>query len=264
MRATALLVLLGAAAGCGPGGDEPGKRPAPAARPSWPGEPKLRSAPVPSDKRLHLAETLVQQERLAEAAAEYRRLLDHDGKDVAALAGLGRVSGLMGDAASSLAFAARAAELRPGDAAIQNQLGVALVMGGRRHEAAQTFEKAIGLQPQDPLARINAALNWADLGEWTRAEESAKKAAELLPKDPTPWIILGRLYVRQGRHAEAVPFYREAVRRGPGHGLANYHLAKVLVASGRRAEAPEPARAVLQGAPPPEIRAEMEALLRSP
>lgn len=254
----ALAILAATVAGCGPGGDDPGRRP----RTSWKEDPlRLGTAPAPADERLRRAEDFIRQERLAEAATEYRKLLDRDRTDVAALAGLGRVSGLMGDAAGSLGFVARAAELRPGDASIANQLGVALVMNGRRQEAAKTFDRAVELNPQDPFAHVNAALNLADLGEWERAERSAKRASELAPKDPTPWLVLGRFEVRRGKPGEAVPYYREAVRRAPDDGLANYHLGKTLVAAGQRGEAAEPLRAALKSAPPPEIRAEVEALL---
>ena len=264
---TAGLLLALAAAGCGPDESALVKPPSPKPLESW-AEGGFRSrasgTPLSADARLRRAEELMQQEKLAEAAAEFRDLLSKDPKDVAALVGLSRVAGRMGDASSSLSFISRAAELRPEDGAIVNEQAVALVASGRRKEAATTFERASSLSPQDPSILLNASLNWADLNEWATAQQCAQRAAEKMPNDPYPWLLMGRFQVRQGKPAEAISFLREAARRGPDNALVHYHLGKALVAAGQRSAAGDPLRIVLRGNPPPEIRKEVEALLSGP
>ena len=256
------LILLAAAAPCGcDRGDAP---PAPAAAPSLPETPGPSGfglPPASGDARLRRAEDLRRETRYAEAAAEYRRVLEEDGRHVGALAGLATVALNMGDAASAIPCASRAAELKPGDAGMHNLLGVALVSAGRRGDASKAFEKALEISPADPMILLNASLCWADLGMWARADDGARRAAEGLPGVPTPHILRGRFLVRQGRDAEAVPHFREAVRLAPDMGTAHYHLGKALLKAGRAEEGAEALRAALRTNPPPEIREEIRKLL---
>jgi Flp pilus assembly protein TadD len=244
MRLLAALVLI---AGCGPG--EGATPEAPAAK------------ATPAAGSLNRARELLAAERLADAAAEYRAVLLRDPKSVPALEGLCRVAARMGDAPSSLGFISRAAELKPDDSSIVNQLGVALVSNGRKKEAAQAFERAIAINPRDPFAFLNAAQNQAELGEWVRARQYAETAAAILPEDATPWLLMGRFQMRQQKFAEAVAPLREAAKRAPGEALVQYHLGKALASAGRRQEAEEPLRAALRGNPPADVRQEVEALL---
>jgi tetratricopeptide (TPR) repeat protein len=246
MRAPAALVLI-ALAGCGPG---EGAAPEAATV-----KTKAAAGSVIRAKELLAAE------RLAEAAAEYRAVLVQDPKNVGALEGLSRIASRMNDAPSALGFISRAAELKPDDVSIVNQLGVALVSNGRKKDAAQAFDRALALNPRDPFACLNAAQNQADLGDWDRARRHAEAAAELLPADATPWLLLGRFQMRQGKFVEAVAPLREAAKRAPDQALVQYYLGKALTAAGRRAEAEEPLRAALRGNPPDDVRKEVEALL---
>ncbi len=249
MRRLAAAVLL-CLAGCGPGDPPPPAGPAGGTLPG-------RSA----SEHVRRAGDLLAGDRLADAAAEYRAALAQDAGNVAALEGLSRIAARMNDAPASLGFIVRAAELRPQDGAIVNQLGVAQVANGRKREAAATFERAMELRPRDALVLLNAAQNQADLGDWARARGYAERAAALIPDDATPWLLLGRFQMRQEKFAEAVAPLREAARRAPDQAMIQYYLGKSLAALGRRQEAEEPLRAVLRGQAPPEIRREVENLL---
>jgi tetratricopeptide (TPR) repeat protein len=247
MKRLWLLLLL---TGCGPGEGASSLPPSSTTAP-----------PAPIPEHLRRAQELMGRDRLADAAAEYRAVLLQDAKNVPALEGLSRIAGRMNDAPSSLGFIARAAELKPDDASIVNQLGVAQVGVGRKQEAAKTFERALALNPRDPLAHLNAAQNLADLGNWAGAKGHAEAAAALIPQDATPWLLLGRLQMRQEKFADAIPPLREAAKRAPDQIMIQYYLGKALAAAGRRSEAEEPLRATLRGNPPAEIRKEVEALL---
>ncbi|HVE39765.1 MAG TPA: tetratricopeptide repeat protein [Planctomycetota bacterium] len=249
MRRLAAAVLACLAA-CGPGDPPPPAGPTGGALPGRPASEHVRRAG-----------DLLAGDRLADAAAEYRAALTQDSANVAALEGLSRIAARMHDGPASLGFIARAAELRPEDGAIVNQLGVAQVANGRKREAAATFERAMVLRPRDALVLLNAAQNQADLGDWARARGYAERAAVLIPEDATPWLLLGRFQMRQEKFAEAVAPLREAARRAPDQAMIQYYLGKSLAAAGRRQEAEEPLRAVLRGQAPPEIRREVESLL---
>jgi tetratricopeptide (TPR) repeat protein len=235
--------------GCGPGEPPP------------PSIPASGRPPATGAEHLRRAGEWLAGDRLADATTEYRAALEQDPSNIAALEGLSRIAARMDDAPASLGFIARAAELQPQDGAILNQLGVAQLSNGRRHEAAATFERAIALRPRDALVLLNAAQNQADLGDWARARGYAERAAGLIPEDATPWLLLGRFQMRQEKWSEALAPLREAARRAPEQAMIQYYLAKALVAAGRRPEAEEPLRAVLRGSAPADIRREVESLL---
>ena len=248
-RLAAVLALF--AAGCGPG-DAPASVGA-AAGGSVPGGTAA--------EHVRRAGDCLSGDRLADAASEYRAALAQEPSNIAALEGLSRIAGRMNDAPESLGFIARAAELRPQDGALINQLGVAQVANGRKHEAAATFERAMELRPRDALVLLNAAQNQADRGDWARARGYAERAAALIPEDATPWLLLGRFQMRQEKFDEAVAPLREAARRAPDQAMIQYYLGKSLAGAGRRQEAEEPLRAVLRDNAPAEIRREVESLL---
>lgn len=249
----AVLVALAFTLGCGPG--DPGVGAVGLGKP-----PSLEAA-LSTAERLRRAQEFLRQDRLAEAAAEYRAALAQDPKCVRALEGLSRVSSRMEDAPAALAFISRAAEVSPDDASIVNELGVALVSAGRKKDAARAFERAMALDPRDPLALLNAAQNQADLGDWEAARRHAERAAALIPEDATPWVLLGRFQMRQEKYAQAVAPFREAARRAPEQAMVQYFLGKSLAQAGRREEALEPLRAALRGNPPADVRREVEAML---
>jgi tetratricopeptide (TPR) repeat protein len=250
MRLLLAAVVAALAAGCGPGESAPPVAPA-----------SSGGSGRPASERVRRAGELLSGDRLADAAGEYRAALEQDPANVAALEGLSRIAARMNDAPASLGFIARAAELRPQDGAIVNQLGVAQVSNGRKREAAATFERAMELRPRDALVLLNAAQNQADLGDWPRARGYAERAAALIPEDATPWLLLGRFQMRQDKFAEAVAPLREAARRAPEQAMIQYYLGKSLAAAGRRQEAEEPLRAVLRGNAPVDIRREVESML---
>lgn len=247
MRRLLLALML---AGCGPGDG------------AAPGTPALKPEPsrTPAE-RLRRAQEHLAADRLADAAAEYRAVLVQDPKNVSCLEGLSRIAGRMNDAPASLAFIARAAELRPGDSSIVNQHGVALVSSGRRKEAAQAFDRAVAANPRDAFPLLNAAQNQAELGDWAAARRYAERAAELIPGDATPWLLMGRFQMRQEKYVDAIAPLREAAKRAPDQALVQFHLGKALASAGRPQEAREPLRAALRANPNEAIRKEAEELL---
>jgi CHAT domain-containing protein len=96
----------------------------------------------------------------------------------------------LGGALESLAQAAR---LRPDDADIANDLGVAELLAAadsepRRFAAALAeLERALDLEPDHPQARFNLALTLGLLGLTTDAEREWDRFLELEPTD-SPWL----------------------------------------------------------------------------
>jgi Flp pilus assembly protein TadD len=103
----------------------------------------------------------------------------------------------------------RASDLDPNSARIQDSLGLALDMQGRTEQARSVLEKA------------------ADLNR-----NQAK---------PSPWPPhdLGYLLLRMERFQEAEEALRESLRYGPGLAQTRYYLGRTLEKEGRDADAVE-------------------------
>jgi tetratricopeptide (TPR) repeat protein len=105
----------------------------------------------------------------------------------------------------------RAAELLPGDAEAQGNLGSALLAAGQWSEALATLHRTLALRPDDAEALAEAADAAAALG---RQEEAIGLYQRALRIDPQPSHVhnnLGNALLALGRCAEAVECYRLAL-----------------------------------------------------
>jgi hypothetical protein len=83
-----------------------------------------------------------------------------------------------------------AAELRPDDASLRNDLGLALHQAGDLNGAIAEFWRAAELEPEHPTAHYNLALAYLDLGVPGAAGEALKTYLRLEP-DPRVRAIVG-------------------------------------------------------------------------
>ena len=69
-----------------------------------------------------------------------------------------------------------------------------------------------------------------DDGDWKRAEERLLKAISLYPRQPDAHFALGRVYLRQGRLAEARASLRACLRHDPDAttaGVVRHFIAQI-------------------------------------
>jgi tetratricopeptide (TPR) repeat protein len=167
----------------------------------------------PNDPAMHrvLASTLMQQDRVDEALAEFVAALLIDPLDAAAHAGIGRIylhARRDADAADALR---RATDLAPGDSETRYALASALERLGRSEEAARQFALVEQGQRQALVDRRRelssaalkqeAALRTAE-GRFDAAIALYEKALAI-ESDPTSYGRLADLYARVGRALDA-------------------------------------------------------------
>jgi tetratricopeptide (TPR) repeat protein len=151
-----------------------------------------------------------------------------------------------------------------------NNLGVALLEQYRYREGAEAFERALRLNPNLRLARINLSIALYNLPDLTGAEREARRALALAPDAPQPHYILGliaktqnrtddalaafnsvrridpldvganvnrgQLFVQQRKYALAVAAFRDALAAEPYNMTALYNLGLALTRTGQRTE----------------------------
>ena len=156
------------------------------------------------------------------------------------------------------------------DAYRANNLGVALLEQFKYQEAADAFRRALKVDPQLAIARINLAIALYNLPDMVGALREAKATADSMPKAPQPHymlgkiakdqnrldeaaiafqrvlaldprdtggnILLGQVYVQQRKYPEAIALFRTAYDAEPYNGTALYSLGTALLRSGDREE----------------------------
>jgi tetratricopeptide (TPR) repeat protein len=157
------------------------------------------------------------------------------------------------------------------DAYRANNLGVALLEQYKYKEGAEAFTRALQLDPQLRLARVNLAIALYNVPDLAAAEHEARSALlvapdlaqpryilgliaktqnraddalaafarvlELDPRDVGSNVNSGQLLTQQRKYTEAIAAFRAAIASEPYNMTALYNLSLVLTRTGQRAEA---------------------------
>jgi tetratricopeptide (TPR) repeat protein len=151
-----------------------------------------------------------------------------------------------------------------------NNVGVALLEQVKFIEGAESFRKALKLDPQLAIAQINLAIALLNVPDLPGAQREAEAAARLSPDRPQPHYVAGlvaksqnraddalaafahvlqmdpddvganvnlaQLRLQQQKYDEAIALLRRAIEAEPYNSTAAYSLATALLRSGQREE----------------------------
>jgi tetratricopeptide (TPR) repeat protein len=170
---------------------------------------------------------LQSQERHAEAADCYARVVARDPNDWEIWNNLGNARRAAGDRDGAIAALAEARALRPDLAAIHYNLGVSLAEAGRLEEGAAAFAEAARRAPDQPGPLLELGKTLRLLGRHEAALAPLEAAARLAPGAPDPRLERGRALSGLGRFDEADAAYRSALAVQPG--LATAFLERGLL-----------------------------------
>jgi Flp pilus assembly protein TadD len=134
---------------------------------------------------------------------------------------LGMALSDLGQLDEALDHLRQAAEAVPDVADVQVALGVALYRKGLVDDARPVLENAVRLEPDNPYALRNLAGCLLRLNQPPgRAVELLRKATALLPEDQQAWIGLGQALEAQGQDGDADKAYVSAIGINPHSQLA--------------------------------------------
>lgn len=122
----------------------------------------------------------------------------------------------------------RALRIDPRHALAYNNLGVALADRGDASAAREAFSRAAELDPTLVLARLNLARWCQRSGEALAALSLLRELSEFHPREAEVWHTLGRVLLETNRPEEARTALVKAVEVRPTHAEARYQLARVL------------------------------------
>jgi tetratricopeptide (TPR) repeat protein len=115
------------------------------------------------------------------------------------------------------------------DAYRANNLGVALLEQFNPKAAVEKFRRALELDPQLSIARVNLSIALYYMPDVDEALREAKKAAELLPNSPQPFYVRGLIAKTQNQPDEAIAAFRRVLQIDPRDVGANIYLAQFLM-----------------------------------
>jgi tetratricopeptide (TPR) repeat protein len=130
-------------------------------------------------------------------------------------------------------------------------LGKVLNEQDQPQAAAQEFEKAIELRPNDAEAYLDLALTQRKLSGSADFMVALEKAVELAPDNPTARYQLGKEYLSRGMVEKALEHLRKAAQLQPRDRAILYSLGRALLSSGKGEEAKlveEELKGILQSA----------------
>ncbi|MFA5975449.1 MAG: tetratricopeptide repeat protein [Elusimicrobiota bacterium] len=146
-----------------------------------------------------------------------------------------------------------AIRLKPDDSAAYYYLGMAHLFLRQPGQAAQAARRAVELDPSNANHQSQLAYAYLLLDERGRCEQAAQKAVQLDPNNVAAYKVLGNLYAKEGRPSESDKAFEQAI-----HANGRAAIAHPVVT--RKAAAPPAAAAP---PPPPEETSSPEELCQT-
>jgi tetratricopeptide (TPR) repeat protein len=120
-----------------------------------------------------------------------------------------------GDLKGAEAEMRRAVELSPSEAQYHLRLGVILAMQRRPQAAAEYFERALALDPENLTARHHLAATQWQLGRLTSAQENLELILKADPRDSQALLLLCSVFIDARRYAAALVVAQQATEAMP-------------------------------------------------
>lgn len=160
-----------------------------------------------------------------------------------ALAKAYRVCGHLMQAESAFTAALAAEQVSANTYRLAGQVALEI---GRPDLAAERFERACELDPQDPLAHVGAATAAAAQGDRPSAEKHLRAAVQLDPERPEVLLGQGQVLLQTGKSAAAMQAFERALQAGADPAQVYRSQSKLLLQTGQSEQAVAPLRKALE------------------
>jgi tetratricopeptide (TPR) repeat protein len=130
-----------------------------------------------------------------------------------------------------------------------NNLGVALLEQYKYKEGAESFTRALQLDPKLAIARINLSIALFNVPDAAGAQREAEKAIALNPNAPQPHYILGLIAKAQNRTDDAIAAFQRVLKIDPRDVGANVNAGQLYATARNYTEAVNAFRTALEADP---------------
>ena len=191
----------------------------------------------------------INQGRLQEAEAVYKRLIQQGAGNHLVFGKLGAICIMQGRNQEATTFLKQALAIKPDFPDALANLGVVLKNQGNLNAAVASYRKALDLKPNDPETLNNLGIALREQGDLDAAIDAYQKALALKPKYPAALSNLGSGLRQQGRLDAAIDAYQKALAIQPdftdalsnlGNAFKDQGKMEAAIASHRKALAIKP------------------------
>lgn len=176
--------------------------------------------------------TLHQAGRYAEASKLYCDVLEESPNNADALNLLASATRSLGDAASAVRLARRAAEIAPFRPDIFYNLGNAAQAAGHMADAIDAWLEVVRLDPGHADAHANLGVAYGRQGRYDEAVVAYEQALALKPDHRIAGHNIGNALGELGRFDEATAAFRRVLAHHPELPEAHYNLSLALLRRG--------------------------------
>ena len=200
-------------------------------------EAQLAKYPKNAGFHIILAQLLMEQKKdLAGAEQELHLASDLDKKNGEALVKLGMVQSARGNIDQALETYLEGSKTNPKEMVFYLLAGNIYENKQDWDRAKQQYQKALEVQPENPLASNNLAYVMLQQGgNVDVAFAMAQTARRQLPDNPNSADTLGWAFYHKHVYTSAINLFKEAVKKEPDNALFNYHLGLAYAKSGQAA-----------------------------
>ena len=180
-----------------------------------------------NDAALYLlrGQVLVRAKQSADAKASFLKCIDLDKQNLTCFIMLAQVEQSLGDMPGAIGHYKQAIAIAPSNAGLYTTLGTLYEGQGNWQEAQTLYQRALGLQPEEPLAANNLAYIMLEHGgNITVALTLAQTARRGFPNLPNSADTLGWAYYQNAAYSLAEPLLEDAVKGAPTNAGYRYHL----------------------------------------
>ena len=178
-------------------------------------QPKHRKnsiKPNNSDALIKKGFALHMEGHLMEAAKFYFAALKVDSNHFDALHLLGCIAADNNDYENAFTYFLKAIEVKPTEAAVYSNFGMALHQSGKPKEAINFFKKALEVNQNLVEAVYNLAGSYQEIGESELAAEEYEKYLIANPKSFQGFNNIGNVYQKLGKFDQAIHSYNQAIK----------------------------------------------------
>jgi Flp pilus assembly protein TadD len=178
------------------------------------------------------AQTLLQQNRLAEARELFGQICQRDRRDYEAWLNYGALSGRLGKYEDAETAFKQAFELRPNEPAICFNLAGLAELRQDPAAAEHYYLEYLKLKPDAPDGLKRLALLYLTLGRLDEAEQYCNQVLSFDPADAVMYNCLANVKQEQGDYAAAEVAYQTALQHGAGKAEIYANLGNLFHAKG--------------------------------
>ena len=177
-----------------------------------------------------LAFTAVRAGNYDAAISAYREMLERAPRQPGLYLSLAEAYFAKRDYVQAIESLRQACALAPKDGRAETLLAAALGQAGRAGEVKVHLERAVQLQPDNPVVLNNMAFYLAENGgDLDEALKLAKRAVQAKKDEPTFSDTLGWVYAKKNMPEAAAQIFSNLIQKQPENPTLRYHLGVALI-----------------------------------